>query len=203
MIELFPTKIFKKQIDVDYDKDAVLDYLTKYLEMVKPNTGDLSGNAKGTHDVNKDMHLAPVMKPIVDFANRCIAEYWDQLEYSSDWHPTIYQMWCNTYFNTGYARAHNHSPFPMSGVFYFNKPATGNIYFVDPNEKLLAMQPLNQDRRHVHNYKEVEVTTGDLILFPGFLDHGTLPNETDEPRIILGMDISFKGLSLYQRLQKK
>ena len=37
------------------------------------------------------------------------------------------------------------------------------------------------------------VKTGDIIIFPGWLEHQALPNEDDAPRIIIGTNYFIKG----------
>ena len=36
--------------------------------------------------------------------------------------------------------------------------------------------------------------TGDLIIFPGHLNHYSLPNNSDEPRIMIGSNFFIEGL---------
>ena len=38
------------------------------------------------------------------------------------------------------------------------------------------------------------VKTGDLIIFPGHLNHYSLPNNSDEPRIMIGSNFFIEGL---------
>jgi len=35
--------------------------------------------------------------------------------------------------------------------------------------------------------------TGDVVLFPGHIHHGSLPNKSSEPRIIVGANFFIKG----------
>ena len=35
--------------------------------------------------------------------------------------------------------------------------------------------------------------TGDIVLFPGHINHGSLPNKSSEPRIIVGANFFIKG----------
>jgi uncharacterized protein (TIGR02466 family) len=88
----------------------------------------------------------------------------------------------------------------LTGVFYLvNEPGMGDIYFEDPNEDLLGMQPLSDDRRYTNKYATVEVATGDLMIFPGWLKHATHPNTTDQTRIVIPFEISFRGADIYQK----
>jgi len=205
IINLFPTQLYKTTISGDYNRDAILarttEYLAKYPEYKK---GNLENGARGIHDAVSDLHKDPVFKPVVDFINQSIEEYWKQLDYSTEWRPGICHLWANQYPKGGYASIHNHSPMWLTGVFYLQmEPGMGDIYFVDPNTDLIEMQPISDNRRYDNKYQSVAVQSGDLIIFPAWLNHGTYPNTTDTLRIVLPFEVSFKGADVYHKLSSK
>jgi len=201
-LNLFPTQLYKSTIDVEYNREAVLtrteEYLAQYPEYKQ---GNLENGARGIHDSVSNLHKDPVYKPIVDFINRAVDDYWKILNYSSAWKPGICHLWANQYPKGGYASIHNHSPVWLTGVFYLKmESGMGDIYFVDPNISLVEMQPISDERRYQNKYQSVEVRSGDLVIFPAWLNHGTYPNTTDEMRIVLPFEISFKGADLYHKI---
>jgi ectoine hydroxylase-related dioxygenase (phytanoyl-CoA dioxygenase family) len=40
---------------------------------------------------------------------------------------------------------------------------------------------------------ELEVKTGDVVMFPGYLKHSVKPNTIDKDRLILGFNIGCRG----------
>jgi uncharacterized protein (TIGR02466 family) len=203
-IKLFPTLIYKDTIG-DYNRDAVLErtqyYLEKYPEYKQ---GNLEGGAKGIHDSFGELHKDPVFKEIVAFINQSVDKYWKELDYTSEWTPGISQMWANQYPRGGYATIHNHAPMWLTGVFYLvNEDNMGDLFVANPNQALLDMQPLGDNTRYTNRNTPIKVRTNDLVIFPGWLGHGTYPNNTDTTRIVIPFEISFKGMDLYQRIQKE
>jgi uncharacterized protein (TIGR02466 family) len=92
----------------------------------------------------------------------------------------------------------------LTGVFYLQmEPGMGDIYFVDPNTDLIEMQPISDNRRYDNKYQSVAVQSGDLVIFPAWLNHGTYPNTTDTLRIVLPFEVSFKGADVYHKLSSK
>ena len=205
VLSLFPTLIYKDTIDIEYNRDSVIERVRYYLEKYPEYTqGNLEGGARGIHDSFGELHKDPVFKELVSFINHSVEKYWEALNYSEVWHPGISQMWANQYPKGGYASVHNHSPMWLTGVFYLvNEENMGDIYFVDPNRALLDMQPLSDNSRYVNQNTTVPVRTGDLVIFPGWLPHGTYPNTTDKTRIVIPFEISFKGMDLYLKFAKK
>ena len=86
-----------------------------------------------------------------------------------------------------YAIAHCHGESDISGVYYIKKKDNdGSIYF---NTTIHAScgNKLYSDNRLSYNFLE-----GDLVLFPGFLEHGVHTNETEEDRISLSFNINLE-----------
>ena len=40
---------------------------------------------------------------------------------------------------------------------------------------------------------DIKVKTGDLVIFPGWVDHKSLPNQSDEERVIIGTNYFVTG----------
>lgn len=82
---------------------------------------------------------------------------------------------------------HNHGGSDISGVYYLKKSSDGrdgNIYFRTPIAASCSSN-LYLKERQTYNFEE-----GEIVLFPGFLDHGVQTNETEEDRISLSFNIS-------------
>jgi len=87
------------------------------------------------------------------------------------------------------AHKHDHGSADLAGVYYYQTNSEdGSIYFDSPNTIVktnYVLQPIIN--RVVHN-----PVVGKLILFPGGLDHGVLPNSTDSERISISFNIYFE-----------
>ena len=79
----------------------------------------------------------------------------------------------------------------------------GNLYFGNPNELIWQTQPLSESRRHENRYTEFDGRTGDLILFPSWLQHGIKQNLTDVPRYSIAANFELKGLKMIKKIAGK
>ena len=88
-------------------------------------------------------------------------------------------MWANRYPTLSYAKRHNHSRDDdvIDIIFNIKKPErSGDLFLkIDNNEYRLG------------------IDEGDLIIFPGVLEHWTDPNQSGEDRIIIGLEYHLRG----------
>lgn len=100
-------------------------------------------------------------------------------------------MWTTIYPPGAHVPEHTHSNTMLSGVFYVKAPENcGNIVFHDPAWVAKTM--------HVGIFGEFPCVDtkafftpkpGTMILFPAWLPHYTMPNESDSDRIIISFNI--------------
>ena len=115
--------------------------------------------------------------------------FWDELGYDSNRNLKIFQSWINVSTRSGYMDPHFHAKIPMSAVFYLNaSPAQGNLVFQNPLELLLSTQPYKDHQSVIE--QEIQVESGDLVIFPGYLKHQVKSNTTDINRISLAANIN-------------
>jgi uncharacterized protein (TIGR02466 family) len=191
----------------NYNREDMIRLLEPYFNMYieKTATGvKLSRTGKDTSTSTNgvlDLHKKPEFANLVNFINQTLAETWELYELKH--FPEITYMWANKTFNGGWIDLHNHSPNMFSGVFYVDMESDemGNIFFQNPNHPLLAMQPQTDPNRNAMNTDTVKVRSGDLIIFPSWLNHGVHENTTDNTRMSIAFDITFKGLTLLNRLK--
>lgn len=196
IVSLFPINVLIEKIDVEWDKDKVIEYIESDLKK-QINDGE----------VNRNLHKQELFSPIVNFINQKVYDYWNLLNYTSDFPIEITGMWANR-FDKQHARPHDlhvDGPANITAVFYVQKESAemGNLYFGDPNELIWQTQPLSEERRHENRYTEFDGRTGDLIFFPSWLQHGIRPNNTDIPRYSIGVNFELKGLKMIKQITRK
>ena len=194
MINLFPITISKTTIQVDWNRDQVLARLSEYFELQQHTTKSV-----------RDLHKEKIFEPLVKYMDQVVAEYWKTLGYDTQYPIELNSLWANKFDkNQGY-HVHLDSPSIISVVFYVSKEHSeqGNLYFANPSEHLWQTQPLSEHRRINQKYHEVDVRTGDLLCFPGWLEHGILPNQMDESRISIAGKYELKGLTSIKKFLSK
>jgi len=195
-ISLFPINVLVEKINVDWNKNKVIEYIEDYLKK-QCKTGE----------VERDLHKQELFNPIVKFINDNVNNYWKLLNYSNDFPIEITGMWANRY-DRHHDRPHDldvDGPAIITAVFYVQKESSemGNLYFGNPNELIWQTQPLSESRRHENRYTEFDGRTGDLILFPSWLQHGIKQNLTDVPRYSIAANFELKGLKMIKKIAGK
>ena len=167
----------------------------EHLPMTQSHSA-LRGNTTSSYSKNSErLHQLPVFADLVEFIETQAKIYWDELGYYPDLYPKIYQSWITKYHHGGFIDKHDHIPASLSGVLYLSaSPEQGNLVFENPLELWLRTQPYSADKRKGSFFeREIPVTTGDLIMFPAYLRHYTLPNRSQKDRIIMSFNLNSTG----------
>ena len=98
---------------------------------------------------------------------------------------SIISSWFALFKKGNYAHIHNHGDCDIAGVYYFKKSSDdGSFFFTSPVPSLDSS--CFRTGRVVLNPNE-----GEIILFPGWLNHGVETNDTDEDRCSISFNILF------------
>ncbi len=98
---------------------------------------------------------------------------------------SIISSWFALFKRGNYAHIHNHGDCDIAGVYYFKKSSDdGSFFFTSP----VPAQDSSCFRtgRVVLNPNE-----GEIVMFPGWLNHGVETNDTDEDRCSISFNILF------------
>jgi uncharacterized protein (TIGR02466 family) len=108
----------------------------------------------------------------------------------------IIDMWTTIYPTGCFVPEHVHSNSLLSGVFYAKAPEDcGNIVFHDPSwvTKTMFLHQSKPVFPGVCTKQTEKPETGLMLLFPSWLPHKTLPNNSTEDRIIVSFNIGFSN----------
>lgn len=98
--------------------------------------------------------------------------------------------WVNIAKNKDYQEIHNHGKALISGVIYINvNKESGNFQLINP---LSSEAILLEDPRSFPNIYSIQPQPGMVILFPGWMNHRVLPNESNIDRISISFNIYIK-----------
>jgi uncharacterized protein (TIGR02466 family) len=141
---------------------------------------------------SEKVHLRPEFQPLTDFMESAAKQFWDSQGFFPDRSPKIYQSWVNIALNGGMVLSHSHYEAYLAAVVYVRADADqGNIVFENPMELMLCGQPIPKKIKKFR--REIPVETGDVLIFPGYIRHFTLPNRTDDPRISFSFNFNTDG----------
>lgn len=199
LYNLFPVKIFKRNYPgnlVDL-QTRIIPQLTKIFdESTAHNQASMRNGGICSVNVHNNIHSQIDLSAITTFVEQAATDYWKELDYVSAT-VKVNHAWANVYPPTAYIDIHNHIPAPIVASFYLKKPVdSGDLIFENPISTVLRYQPykeLNDPDGYVSAFDTtVEVSEGDVVLFPGWLMHKTQQNRSSENRIILGFNLLYE-----------
>jgi uncharacterized protein (TIGR02466 family) len=128
--------------------------------------------------------------------------YWGGYGLDRYYEPYIKQSWSNRHYRGNETLSHIHSGSPIVATYYMQAPEdSGRIYFENPLEYHQCHEPRSNDNR-----RYIDIEDGTLLIFPGFLKHGTEASQTDLPRTVLSINFGYenrKPVITYQRKQNE
>jgi uncharacterized protein (TIGR02466 family) len=192
---IFPTKIYKTQFQGDVGNllNLIMPKLNAWFAKTKnDNQGSMRNHGLCSYNVKRDMHTWPELSELVEFINNSAYEYWQSLGYKKDMRPGVYEMWANKYPPGSFIDYHNHSPIHMTATFILQKDSSGgDLIFEHPASTLLKHQPYEITAESYYNLFEsvVDAGPGELVIFPGYLNHKTSPNNSTQDRIMIGANV--------------
>jgi uncharacterized protein (TIGR02466 family) len=206
-IEIYKTHIdienLDQLVDPEFLKSLPTGSLHDYLVTSNMVTG--YGSWHKIKDGEK-LHAWPEFQPMIEAVDQHAKKFWDHLGYWPDLAPKPYQSWINICNRDGQLSSHIHYNVPLSAVVYLDaSPEQGNLVFEHPMSALLGFCPIVDKKVRLKH--EVQVRTGDIVIFPGYFRHYTLPNNTDRPRITFAINYNetghFENFNNYTQDNKK
>jgi len=93
----------------------------------------------------------------------------------------LQKIWVNINPKNGYQARHVHSEFEVAGTYYIDVPTnSGDLLFYHPSPHVESMNRLKPFWDFTHR---VVVKEGDLVLWPGYLQHEVTANNTNDLRV--------------------
>lgn len=211
LMYLFPTPIYTDQATLD-NYDSVQLEIQAVLKHIKEtnNFDDVSDIYKDAATYNKDHKHGYIIKNNIiknhkmsklekriyevldNYTQRVdwtgVSKYNDEIRITGEW--KIINSWVNIAENGVRHDFHSHPGYTISGVYYFRVSAKqGGIAFNNPNP--IVFNAGFPEGKITPQILEILPRDGDVILFPSWLQHGTVENTTNEERISIAFNIDF------------
>jgi uncharacterized protein (TIGR02466 family) len=197
IINLFSLPIYKVNILDQIDTGSLEEKLQSEFARSSPNASDLEKNGGiSTYNTNCNLHLEEYAKKISNIVLQHAKLYWKVLDVDPRLEPRIDQCWSNIHYNNSVTIEHSHSLYPIVATLYVkSEKNSGNLILINPMEYGLTHIPYGVP---IENKTEtaIKVSTGDLVLFPGWIRHKTEENLSNQSRIVLSFNINYCGTYL-------
>ena len=195
LFTLFPTPLYK--VGLSQHEEFKKIYVPKLTELFKKEPDRKASWAEYCHtwqlDINDtdDDNFACIREEL----GSAVKQYCQFLNISSNCKMT---GWFNVHDSTMYQEIHNHMPAIISGIYYiqFDKFKDSQVIFRNPSETFYGLMsgakvPLQNPLLAPHSgfVDDFIIEEGDLILFPGSLNH--LVPKAKQPHDQLRITFSF------------
>jgi len=132
-----------------------------------------------------------LMSCIPSIAKACIGKQGDQSLKDNDIAMDYYvsNSWVNVHNKNGITTEHNHACNAIVVAAYLKIPENGGFFEAkDPLEYHKTTLPISPERL----WSQIPTDTGDVLIFPSWLQHRTQPNLSEENRWVLTTNYSYK-----------
>ena len=167
--------LYKEKFNKELLTTEIINYLEEIYHDVNSENNHIlcKENSKSTYYVVEDLHKNIMFKHVIEEILRHVDNY--KKIYNLNQNLIIRKIWSNMTKKNGYTDIHSHKHINgISGVIYIemHDDQMGNFFIVEDTIET-----------------EIVVRTGDIMIFPSTLVHGTKKNLSDFKRLILGFNI--------------
>ena len=146
-----------------------------------------------TYSTHSKLHIEDFTQTLNSIILAHVKRYWKVLNIDSRLEPVIDECWSNIHYRGSSTEYHSHSLMPVVATFYVKAtPNCGELVLINPMEYGLTHIPYDVPIEQKTETK-LEVLSGDLVLFPGWIRHRTEPNFSDNDRIVMSYNFKYKG----------
>jgi uncharacterized protein (TIGR02466 family) len=186
-ISLFPTLIFQH----DFSQDPEFQLLKDICKQQKTAPHTLVSGAESSY-INENGHGRlldnMLLKGIRSRIQDAVNQYTQELGLEP---AVITNSWFNKLSQGHRVERHRHECSVVSGALYLHADAGSvPLRLHNPINHLRMFEHIAQTTRENEQWFEFPCVTGMLVIFPSWLEHDTLPNQTDS-RITLSFNSSY------------
>ena len=195
ILKLFPESIFKYKFKKFKEFNPEL---SKYIYKLnkEDSVGINRSNKGGWH--SKDFDLRDRSSIQLKFAlelQKYILNTFKKLGWKTENKQIqIKSMWAIINKKEDFNVVHSHPNSLLSAAYYVKAPKNcGRFQVENPNniKKHITPELANENDLNVL-LAGIEISEGDLIIFPGYLPHKVAKNESDEDRIVISFNVDIK-----------
>ena len=181
---LFSVPIFHGKLDnwKKYNRD-----LLPLCQEVRKETDDMSNlpwncNVWSTYAYDDQLFKRPEFQEVCKAIALYVRAFLERRQWKGERKILMTEMWVNHQDKYQFQEYHDHRERIISGIYYIDVPeGTPGIMMKTPLKANFDDLFFNEDSCQEVNHLKIE--TGDLLLFPSWLDHGVKANMTDNARI--------------------
>ena len=195
VLKFFPTPVFKFRFEKFRTfNEELSNYIYKLYEI--DSKGVDRSNRGGWH--SKTFELNDKNSIQLKFAlelQKYILKTFTNLGWKTEnQNIRIREMWAIINKKDDFNVVHTHPNSLLSAAYYVKAPNNcGRFQIEDLNMVKRHASPLISNQNELNmNVAGLEISEGDLLIFPGYLPHKVARNETDDDRIVISFNVDTK-----------
>lgn len=177
-----------------YVDGVCLDQLASFEQEIKKVTtasgtkGSTYLGVDSTHLTASDLHLNPIMSPLVDAIKEHAFNFGTALGYSpvTAFKLSVGNMWANISDQHGYNFPHTHPGGILSGAYYVKTVPENIIAFYDKYDTLQLPENITE---FSNSPVEYQCLPGRLLLFKSDFAHGNPPQKQVGEKIVISFNL--------------
>ncbi len=189
LVPLFPTYLWRTRLE-PATYEPINERIQPYLNTLEGSANQEEGSKLQTE---QHLHLSPELSDLVRIINGAVDSILDFLKAKHEGF-VITGCWANLGARGSGHKMHAHPNNFLSGVYYVRAPEGGNlITFHDPRPQPSIVSPPPSELTASNAGKvDFHLNTGDMIIFPSWLNHSVPPNTSDDVRVSIAFNVMFK-----------
>lgn len=193
--DLFKVPIFHGKLDnwKKYNRD-----LLPLCKEIRKETDDMSGlpwncNVWSTYAYDDQLFKRSEFQEVSRAIATYVRSYLDRRQWKGEAKILMTELWVNHQDKYQYQEYHDHRERIISGIYYIDVPeGAPGIMMKTPLKANFDDLFFNEDA--VQEVNHLDIQTGDLLLFPSWLDHGVKSNMTDSHRVNVSFNFGIPEL---------
>ena len=203
----WPT-IFKKKYDIDFENKLktkvieclkVADGFIKSMDIPTPEkSGGVTSVVLSQNPQHPQPHEWPEFVQFEQFVMRSTVEVLRKWHCDPGVERAVMKSWINVHPQGAYTEEHNHHGVLMAVAAYLYVPPNGgNLLVKNPLTSYKFGEPLSPayfsdvGAQDGLEWTPIKVETGDVLFFPGWLQHKTEKNMSKENRFVMSWNVSY------------
>ncbi len=189
--DIFSTWLWNARIKDNTQLNKDLEKFTYELQKKDPDT-ELRSVVRGWQS-RQNFHELEEAKPWLKATEQLFISIVSELKPEEGYCLDLDTAWLNLNPQHAENKVHIHPGADLSGVYYVKKPEnSGGIVLYDPRVQIYPVRtPKNEMRK---DRFEINAKAGDLLVFPGWLQHSVDTNMSKEDRISISFNLCWRKI---------
>lgn len=193
--DVFVTRLFTFNLELSEHHPAWLDYIAQ-RQASEPVTEKMNRSNYNGWKTPFDLFDEPLFAPLQRLSKQCFQYVFEQHQQQAQAEHFDVQGSVNLSHPQAFNYQHGHAMSLYSGVYYLTVPEnSGDIVFHEPRPAAKYSRLQADGCRFGSGDVYIAPKAGQLVLFPCWLEHSVLPNESDQTRISIPMNAMERTLS--------